>query len=87
LLHQYHPGALVGVVTTHSEGLARDSIELYLRELRQVRPELNGRDLIGLGAEEGPEIGRLLETVLEARLDGIVTSRAGEEALVRRLIS
>ncbi|MCH8827185.1 MAG: CCA tRNA nucleotidyltransferase [Chloroflexi bacterium] len=87
LLHQYHPGALVGVVTTHGEGLARDSIDLYLRELRQVRPELNGRDLIGLGAEEGPEIGRLLETVLEARLDGVVTSRAGEESLVRRLIS
>ena len=44
------------------------------------RPNLiNGYDLIALGIEQGPEIGHILDQVLNAQDTGVVTTR--EEAL------
>jgi tRNA nucleotidyltransferase (CCA-adding enzyme) len=54
----------------------------YLRELRQVRPLLDGDDLQQLGVPPGPKIGELLEKLRAARLDGAVNDRAGERRLV-----
>lgn len=49
---------------------------------------LDGRE-IGrlLGVEPGPEIGKAVEALRRAQVDGRVTSREGAEALVRRLTS
>ena len=77
----------MGVAATHATGSARANIELYLHELRGVHAELTGKDLIALGAAEGPAIGRLLDALLLARLDGEVTDIEGEKALVRRAMS
>ena len=45
---------------------------------------LDGRSVIELGVEEGPAVGEMLRALLMARLDGSVSSREDEEALVRR---
>lgn len=50
-------------------------------------PLLNGRDLIALGLEPGRELGRLLERVKEAQLDGEITTREDALALVQRQLS
>jgi tRNA nucleotidyltransferase (CCA-adding enzyme) len=42
----------------------------WLQEIRHVRLEITGDDLLGAGIPEGPEIGRRLEAVLQLRLDG-----------------
>jgi tRNA nucleotidyltransferase (CCA-adding enzyme) len=42
----------------------------WLNELRHVRLRINGDDLLAAGIPQGPEIGRRLERVLRARLDG-----------------
>jgi hypothetical protein len=44
---------------------------------------LTGADLKRLGVPQGPQIGRLLTHVLAAKLDGEVSTREAEEALVR----
>ena len=56
----------------------------YACRLRHVRPDLDGHDLEALGVPKGPAIGRLLRELLEARLDGMVSTREEEEAFVRR---
>jgi tRNA nucleotidyltransferase (CCA-adding enzyme) len=54
-----------------------------MRELdvaeRPLPPLLHGRDLLELGLEPGPEMGRILRAVYERQLDGAVTTR--EQAL------
>ena len=57
----------------------------YLNEWRHVKPRLNGRDLARLGIPQGPRVGLLLERLRDARIEGEISTREEEEALVRRL--
>jgi tRNA nucleotidyltransferase (CCA-adding enzyme) len=63
----------------------RRFVSLYLTRLRTVTPLLGGDDLRKLGLEPGPLYKRIKERLLQARLDGVVTSREEEEALARNL--
>jgi len=58
-------------------------VQHYLTTWRHIRPGLTGDDLKRLGVPQGPQIGRLLARVLAAKLDGEVSTREAEEALVR----
>jgi hypothetical protein len=42
---------------------------------------------MAMGVPKGPEIGRLLETLLVARLDGEITSEAEERDYINALFS
>jgi tRNA nucleotidyltransferase (CCA-adding enzyme) len=44
----------------------------WLQELRHVRLEINGRDLLAAGIPEGPEVGRRLQAALDRKLDGLL---------------
>lgn len=55
-------------------------------KLPEPEPLLRGGDLVGLGVEPGPEIGRLLRLVDDARLEGEVSDREGALELVRRML-
>ena len=59
----------------------------YLSRLADVRPVLTGKDLINLGVPRGPDIGRFLNRLLEARLDSLTASREDETALVREWLT
>jgi hypothetical protein len=48
---------------------------------------LNGNDLIAMGVPKGPEIGRLLEALLVARLDGEIATEAEERDYISALLS
>lgn len=63
----------------------RRLISLYLTRLRTVMPLLDGDDLRGLGLEPGPLFRRIKERLLQARLDGEVSSRDEEVALALSL--
>ena len=64
--------------------VVRGRLELYLSELRHVRPLLGGDDLMALGVPEGPVVGEILERLLTARLDGLLSTRQDEENMVAR---
>ncbi len=53
----------------------------WVEELRHVKLEIGGDDLIAAGMSEGPEIGRRLERALAAKLDGELVG--GREAELR----
>ena len=59
-----------------------ERLRLFDDDLRQRRPVLNGDDLIALGFPEGPKVGDVLDELMTARLDGLVTTRDDEVRMV-----
>jgi tRNA nucleotidyltransferase (CCA-adding enzyme) len=52
----------------------------WLGELRHVRLEITGADLLAAGVPEGPEVGRLLARALDRKLDEGLSGRDAELA-------
>ena len=71
--------------TEHEQ--VRRYISLYMTRLRSMRCELDGNALQQLGLKKGPMFGKIIEQLLEARLDGEVNSMAEEQKLAEELIS
>jgi tRNA nucleotidyltransferase (CCA-adding enzyme) len=57
---------------------ARSQVEAWDRELRDVRLEISGADLVAAGVPEGVDVGRGLAAALAARLDGAARGREAE---------
>jgi len=55
-----------------------DAILRWVTELRQVRLEISGADLLEAGVPEGPALGQALSETLDRKLDGIVSGRDEE---------
>ncbi|MBI5483504.1 MAG: CBS domain-containing protein [Deltaproteobacteria bacterium] len=78
---------LLYLASRASNELVRRFVSLYLTKLRDVVPHLGGKDLKGLGVPPGPHFGRIRQRLLQARLDGEVSSREDELALVKSMIT
>jgi tRNA nucleotidyltransferase (CCA-adding enzyme) len=50
----------------------------WVTDLRGVRLEISGTDLIEAGVPEGPAVGRALEETLRRKLDGLISGRDQE---------
>ena len=61
-------------------------INLYVHKWRMVRTSLTGDSLLEMGLRPGPDVGRLLDRLLAARLDGEVNDGEGERDLLGQLI-
>jgi tRNA nucleotidyltransferase (CCA-adding enzyme) len=71
----------------HDSWLVRQRLDLYQRRLRHIRPALSGDDLRRMGIQPGRIYRVLLDRLLAARLDGEISTRAEEEALVRQIVA
>jgi len=83
LLYGYAPQATLAASVATASPIARQHMELFLHELRYVKPLLNGDDLKKMGIPAGPQIKEILKRLHEARLDGKVATREDEEELVK----
>ena len=67
--------------------LCKRTLEALEEEQQTVRglpaPLLNGHDLMEMGVDEGPRIGRLLQALRDEQLEGRLKTRAEAEAWVR----
>jgi len=70
-----------------SDEVVANALRQYVSDLRFVKPELSGVALLQMGAAEGPEIGRVLAGLRDARLDGRVVNREEEVSLARDLLA
>ena len=61
-----------------AHGAPAEPIHRYLADLRGRHLEITGDDLIAAGVPEGPLIGRVLNEVLQRKLDGRVSGRDEE---------
>jgi tRNA nucleotidyltransferase (CCA-adding enzyme) len=62
-----------------------ERVALYSSRLLGTATELTGSDLAEMGVPEGEAVGRILGVLLDARLDGEVSSVEEERTLARRL--
>ncbi|MBI3807082.1 MAG: CCA tRNA nucleotidyltransferase [Nitrospirae bacterium] len=65
--------------------LLKRRLVAYMKN-RTIKTALTGRDLQAMGLEPGPEYKTILEKLLDARIDGIITTEADERALAYRLL-
>jgi tRNA nucleotidyltransferase (CCA-adding enzyme) len=66
--------------------LVHRRVELYQRRLRSVRPILDGNDLHRMGIPPARVYQRILDRLRDAHLDGEISTRAEEEAIVRQMM-
>lgn len=71
------------ILAETKEEKVKKAISQFFTKLKDVKTELTGKDLIGMGFKEGPIIGKILRELLEARLDGKITSRNEEENYIK----
>jgi len=84
-LRRFSVEALLVAVATHRSPRVRERVAMFLSDLRGVKTSLTGSDLVALGVPEGPRVGKILAELLDARLDGKVSSEEGERGLAERL--
>jgi tRNA nucleotidyltransferase (CCA-adding enzyme) len=85
LLREYEPLAIqVNSIATESSTIHRH-LQLFLTKLRYVRSALDGEELKKLGISPGPEMGRVLQILHKAKLDGEVRTKADEKKLALSL--
>ena len=58
----------------------------YLLLWRNTRPLLTGKDLLEMGAPQGPIVGRLLRTLRAARLDDLTMTKDEERTVALHLM-
>ncbi len=85
LLHGINQSAMWANYLASDSPPAREHIQLFLTRLRYVKPALSGNDLQALGIAPGPRIKEILQQLLDARLDGKVTTKQGEVEMVREI--
>ncbi len=84
LLERHRPQAILAAALATDSERVRQQLALYLSNLRFVAPSLDGDDLKRMGVPQGKKLGWLLRALKDARLDGRVTTRKGEQDLVRQ---
>jgi tRNA nucleotidyltransferase (CCA-adding enzyme) len=67
--------ALLSVLGGTRSTTVRRAVRDYLYELREVRLDISGRDLLRSGIRPGPAVARALREALSAKLDGRAASR------------
>jgi tRNA nucleotidyltransferase (CCA-adding enzyme) len=84
LLHPLGTEYLLYMMAKSRQEASRRAISLYFKELKNLKPELKGRDLVALGFQSGPQIKEILNMLQEARLNGVVQSKGEELELIRK---
>ena len=85
MLDPYHRHAVDGCALA-STGEVSERVGQYLDELRDMRPDLDGNDLVNMGVPHGPEVGRILRILRAAKLDGLVRTWDDECTMVMRFL-
>jgi len=85
LLREYEPLAIQANVIASDSSIAQRHLQLFLTKLRYVRTALDGEELKRLGISAGPEMGRILQALHKAKLDGQVSTKSDEEKLALSL--
>lgn len=68
-----------------SSALCKRRVDAFLLQLESIKPAITGEDLKRLGILPGQHMGRILNQVLCAKIDGAVRSYRDEVALVKQL--
>lgn len=59
-------------------------IDIYLKELKDVKVSISGNDVMLLGIEEGPQVGEILNEVLKEKLNKKLSTKEEEIEFVKK---
>jgi tRNA nucleotidyltransferase (CCA-adding enzyme) len=65
---------------------AAGNVERYMKILNKTRLSVTGHDLIKLGIKPGKKIGKILDALMEAKLNGMVHGKREELDYVRKIL-
>ncbi len=85
LLREYEPVAIQANAIASESSMVHHHLQLFLTRLRYVRTSLKGEELKRLGISAGPEMGKVLQILHKAKLNGEVRTRADEKNLALSL--
>ena len=66
---------------------AAETLSRYTLEWSQVRPKLNGQEIMEMGVPAGPEIGALIQELRILRLNNPKATKENEESTVRNFLA
>ncbi|TKS61567.1 MAG: hypothetical protein EWM72_00315 [Nitrospira sp.] len=78
---------LLGLMAKSKGELVKRQVSAFLTVYQHVKPVVTGVDLKSMGLKPGPQFKKILDRLLDARLNGEMKSESEERELVRRLIS
>jgi tRNA nucleotidyltransferase (CCA-adding enzyme) len=82
VLNEFSIPALEANMLATDIDIVKQRISIYLTNLMNSKPILNGRDLKKIGVPSGPEIGKILNALLTEKLNGNVKTKLDEEEWV-----
>lgn len=77
--------AFLAAMAIDGTGISADRLAAYLDVTRHVRLAIDGNDLLSLGFSPGPQLGDVLRSVLQLKLNGIIQGREEEITAATRL--
>lgn len=83
-LHSFHPETLLYIMASATHKSVKRAVSNYITRLRSTKTFLGGNDLKEMGLEPGPVYREILTSLLDARLNGEVKTRADEVEFVRK---
>ncbi|MCK4388945.1 MAG: CBS domain-containing protein [Desulfobacterales bacterium] len=83
-LHPFHTETLLYMMASTTRESIKRAISNYITRLRSTTTFLNGNDLKEIGFKPGPLFREILDSLLDARLNGEVKTRLNEIEFVRR---
>lgn len=86
LLRDMPDEAVVAMMAQSSSDQVKRQVSAFLTSYQHVRPVLTGVELKAMGLKPGPQFKKILDRLLDARLNGEVNNETEERELVARLI-
>jgi tRNA nucleotidyltransferase (CCA-adding enzyme) len=80
-----HEVTLLLMAVSHSD-IGRGRIMEFFHKYNGMRPSVRGEDIKALGVKAGPHFAKIVEKILDKKLDGILKSREEEIAYAKKLV-
>jgi hypothetical protein len=85
ILYKYSLVSIKSNFIACENSTVKNNINLFLNELRFVKLESSGIDLIKLGIKSGPVLGEILQVLHDAKLDGRIANKPEELKLANSI--
>ncbi len=86
LLQRLSLEPLLYLMASTPDTLLQKNISRYLTQWQHEKPDISGADLKKMGLPPGPEYGKILKVLREAKLDGLAVGTEEQTALAQGLI-
>lgn len=86
-LRPYHPRVLLAARIALDDAPGAACVERYYVEWRGVKTAVTGDTLRQMDLRPGPQYAVILDQLLAARLDGLISSEAEEQALLEQILA